>query len=370
MKIPLKYGGELIQTLNLMLMKKKMMLFCMLMCIVSVILAQNQFASVSQKMLYMCRSYNITQSQYAKYGKELRTFQKERSNLKDKVISSEKYRQEYQKQLDELTTNVSLIFSSMQFEKWANIVRANDNYLYLSEELLTPIDIVSSIINLEEQVMDSMARIEMISDTKIKIQKRIDIYNYKKKKNNEILGSAIGSKYTTYKLNQWNAYKNMDRYNISYSDAEKIAIIERESSGARQGLWNSNKNNPSEYHRQLEANYNNKEVRLKQSLSKSVFDKWSQINKKTLDYELNTKYNLTSSQISKFKDLYNTYIIQEYSILYKSKLTKGEKLQKITEANKQFCDGVSKFFPVAYFEEWRGRRMYSFEKLLERKKIF
>ena len=108
---------------------------------------------------------------------------------------------------------------------------------------------------------------------------------------------------------------------------------------------------------------------VRQAVSQEVADRWFVITKNQLDYTLQKRYGLDKSQITRFKTAYNIYAIEEYRILGDKKLSTADKLQQLSDANRQFCETVQPLFASEAYTRWQGWRQYTFDRKMKQKKL-
>lgn len=344
---------------------KKLICLCFLAVISTQIWAQRQFENLED---YMRNVYSLNEEQIAQFANVRNLFLDELNLKKSKVMSSAEYKKECRILYDQYYANVKLFFTSDQYTKWTSCIERLDRYRELGEikfiereKILRLYEAESKWneqrITIRNMDIPGQTKLENLEQLRIEFNLQID----------EILGSELGHWFRTNKEAHLRALGNMDKYQISYNNAYDMAIIENDYHKQKQAIhYSQRKNNEKE---ELLLSLDDAEYyELETKIGQSIASRWKEINDNKLNYSLRTEYGLSSAQISKYKDAYNTYLISEHMIVYEQRnLSPEDKRELLVSANNKFCDTVAKLIPTEKYSQWEAYRLFQFNKKLDRK---
>lgn len=344
---------------------KKILCFCCALCISGHILAQDNFEDLNN---YMRVVYSLNEDQLKQYALARNSFLQESEGNKNRIISSIEFKKADNLIYDRFYANVGTIFNPDQFLRWSTCIEKLDRYRKLSEIKFVRRAKIRLIYKAESSWRNKRTNIQNMSISEeeklIEMEKLIDALN---QQIDDILGPEIGLWYRSMKEAHIRALGNMDKYKISYNNAYVIAFIENDYYQQKQMIHHSQrKNNEKE---ELLFNLDNAEyLEIKAKVGQQIADRWKKINDEKLEYTLKSQYGLSAAQISKYKDAYNSYLINEHIIVYEQRdLSPEEKRELLISANKVFCQTVEKLLPADKYSRWEAYRLFHFNKKLERK---
>lgn len=321
----------------------------------------NQISSV-QREIYMRNSYGLTIWQAKEYTNAL-NFKKDKILfLQSKQISAERYIAEYESIYDEFKSQVSKIFFSSQFEMWRKVIADNcEIYRMLSEDWLVPIDKVLKVSEIETGYYQkrydmSLSNMDELGKKKEKARLGTEL----RSNLNKILGEELGRTYLLRKHIWEDAIKNMDVYNISYKEAYNLSEIERYYKGKRSEVY-AKGINKGEQKIELEKVENDKLQALTTMLENSTFLKWESRMNNYLEFSLINDYGLSKLQVEKFKELYNSYVFEDYKIR-KSRSSESDKYIMSMKAHQKFCANIKSIFNHKTYDRWLVEMTYKFER--------
>ena len=318
---------------------------------------------------YLKENYGLTSGQIAAYEAVLADLERQDKAFKDRRISSKEYEKLRVALYKGYERQVAAIFTPRQYDEWCNTVRAHERYRVLSEERHVPKEQMYALHEAEQGWLEERAALWQGSeDESLKHRRNRELLADLQAKIRTILGQQEGDWYIETKALILRALSNMDKYGATYHEAYRAAEIENLYTRKRKAILAENTRHYSEKEEKMLQNDEAREQAIRQALPAEVADRWSSVNRSYLDYALAKRYGLDKSQITSYKEAYNAYAITEYSIIYEDKkLSADEKLEKLNEANRVFCEAVRPLFAADAYTKWEGWRKYSFERRMEQK---
>lgn len=318
---------------------------------------------------YLKENYGLTSGQIAAYEAVLADLERQDKAFKDRRISSKEYEKLRVALYKGYERQVAAIFTPRQYDEWCNVVRAHERYRVLSEERHVPKEQMYALHEAEQGWLEERAALWQGSEEK-SVKHRLDrelLENFRNKVR-AVLAADNGEWYISTKALTLGAQRNMDKYGATFREAYRIAEIEDLYARKRKDILAQKERHYSVKEERLLLNDEAREQAIRQALPADVAGRWVRISRSRLDYELGKLYGLDKSQITSYKEAYNAYAITEYSIIYEDKkLSADEKLEKLNEANRVFCEAVRPLFAADAYTKWEGWRKYSFERRMEQK---
>lgn len=357
-----KYGGNSNYKIIDM---KKLLCFCWVLCFSSHILAQNRFEDFDS---YMRAVYSLNQDQIKQYALVRSSFLSELEMTKNKVISSAEFKKASKVLYNQFYAKVETIFDSDQYSQWSTCIERLERYRELSEIKFVERAKIRLLykaesswnkrrINIRNMDIPGQSKLEEIEKITVELNRQIE----------DILGAELSLWYRSMKDAHIKALGNMDKYKISYNNAYTMAIIENDYYKQKQIIhYSQRKNNEKE---ELLLDLDNAEyTEIEEKVGRLIAKRWKEINDDKLDYSLKTRYGLSTAQISKYKDAYNSYLISEHLIVYEQRnLSPDEKRELLISANNVFCQAVAELLPSDKYSRWEAYRLFQFNKKLDRK---
>lgn len=317
---------------------------------------------------YMTETYGLTTEQFERYCSIAKRFDERNDALKSRNVSSKTFKTSQRRLYDDFYNQVKTTFDSVQFFKWSTCIERLDRYRVLSESYFVGRNKIRALYNVESEWSRQRKELwESSLEESEKHRKNEEMQNALQEKIQQILGDDIAGIYMRSKTICLQALSNMDVYSVSFNDASHIAEIEMEYKSRRQ-LINADKSlKRSEVEIEMERNWDDLISSISSDMPADIFTRWYAVNSNKIDYTLKKKYGLNPSQIVKFKNEYNAYVLAEYSILSSRTISNSEKVAKINSANDDFCGKVRELFSSDAYSRWLGRRQYELNRRLSQK---
>lgn len=322
---------------------------------------------VGKRKEYMMKTYKIHHIKAEKYLEEiLPSLERENEQLKHQRISSDKFKEAQKNLYRKYGKTVSQVFSKGRYKTWSFCIQELERYHVLSETKFIPLEKMYALYRIErawEKDRDQMLSGD--GDEQKKIEDTANMLMELNKQIRQMLGMEIGNWYINYKELMLRALDNMDKYGATYNEGYRIAQIENDCSQQRKKIWEERLKNRSERLQMIEDQKLNE---IMKALPMQIAKRWKALNNTYIEYMLTKRYGLNKTQINLFKTYYNTYAIEEYKIINdQKKLSASEKNRKLSEANDRFCEKVRPLFKDNLYKKWKGKRMYDFKKMIEKK---
>lgn len=315
----------------------------------------------------MMKTYKINSLKADKYEQDvLPALEREKEQLKNKKISSAKFKEEQKKLYKKYGMIVSEAFSKGRYKTWSSCTQELERYHVLSETKLIPIEKMRALYKAESEWEKEREQMWAGAGEELKKhQVTEDMLTNLNKRIREILGIEDGNWYIFYKRLTFAALDNMDKYGVSYNDAFAIAKIEETHKQRRINILNSRKKNAEK-----EVEFMTLDDKMTKEIAAAVPSasaRWKKVNNARLDYSMKTKYGLTQTQITQFKTAYNKYAIEEYKIISQKKLSDSDKYNQLSLLSDDFCKTVNPLFQAENYKKWYGWWKYDFERKMKRK---
>lgn len=314
------------------------------------------------------KTYKINRLKVDKYEQDvLPALERENEQLKNKKISSAKFKEEQKKLYKKYGVIVSNVFSKGRYKTWSSCTQELERYHVLSETKLVSIEKMRALHKVESQWEKERDQMWTgAGEESKKYQNAEDMLTNLNKQIRAILGIEDGNWYISYKRMTFSALDNMDKYGVSYNDAFIIAKIEETHKQKRINILNNRRKKNAE----KEVEFVTLDDKMAKEITAAVPSasmRWKKVNSARLDHNMKTKYGLTQAQITQFKTAYNKYAIEEYKIISQKKLSDSDKYNQLSQLNDDFCKTVNPLFRAANYKKWHGWWKYDFERKMKRK---
>ena len=345
---------------------KKMILFVGLFAwFVSNVAAQS--VTSAQRRVYLMDIYDVTASQADRYEAVWSSVKEKDADLRDSRLTSKDFTKARKSLIREFRQEVSSIFNEEQYHIWETCNKEIDRYHVLSNEKLVTPKQLYGLFKVERQWLDDRNAIRTGGDPQnVKHQRQADLQKALQKEICRVLGEELGQWYIDEKALQQAAIGNMDKYNATYREGERIARIDKEYKYKRKAVY-AEKIKYAQKEEKLFQLDDQKAADVRSAVSRQVADRWFTITRNQLDYVLQKNYGLDKTQIARFKTAYNVYAIEEFQVLAQKKVSNAEKLQQLEEANRQFYETVRPLFAPDAYVRWQGWHQYTFERKMKQK---
>lgn len=345
---------------------KKKILFCAILLTSVFSMAQTDI-SVSSRIDYMIKTYEIGKETAAVYETIRSRLLSDNNLLKQQKLSSKDFKSAQKLLYKRYADEINRTFYQGKNNKWGFCNQYLERYHMLSENWLVPYETMRSLQKLESEFQKRKNELHASVQTNPTRYKEIEInLNSLNQSVIDLLGKNAGEWYIEYKLLYQNSLKNMDIYKASYHEANIIALIERDYRKKRRNVLKERKPN-------IEKEFDfakldeEKIANITSSVSSEVSSSWKKINTSILDYNLVSKFGLPKTRLEKFKISYSKYVIEEYKILNAKKINDKAKYVQLKTLSDDFCKSVSVLFPSDKFKKWKGWWEYSFERKMNMK---
>lgn len=346
---------------------KKIILSLTLLLVGSISYSQSfSNVDVGKHKEYMMKTYKLDSKKADVYEQILSSLKQENEQLKNRRISSDRFKDEQKKIYKKYGEIISQAFSKGKYRPWSSCTQELERYHVLSETKFIPIEKMRSLYKVEHKSKKTRDQLwKGMSDELEKLKKIEELLAELNKHILEILGTDNGNWYLSYKMLIYGALDNMGKYGATYNEGYLIAQIESNYSRQRKQIWNDRPKNRHDKLQEIEAN----ELKdIKQAVPAQIAEKWLSVNNSLLEYTLAKRYGLNKTQINQYKNAYNSYAIEEYKVINDQKgLPTSERADKLREANDIFCERVRPLFKTSSYKKWKGKRVYDFEQRVEQK---
>lgn len=319
---------------------------------------------------YMAETYDLSDIQFQSYLKISNDFDTEDALLKTRRMSASELKKQKKALYGKYYDAVKDIFNNEQFFNWSTCIERLDRYRTLSERLFVPRNKLRALYNAEKKWKQERKTMWNSSiEESLKHKKNAELLDDLQNRTYQILGQKDAEWYWQQKFLTDMAFRNMDKYSVSYNEGMAIAEIESEYKTKRFILNSDKSRRRTDIDADIVKSETNKIEAIRKAIPEDAAERWQTINNHTLDYTLRKVYGMNKEQIVKYKNAYNAYVIEEYGILDSKTLSVSEKEKKLEEANDEFCEKVRSFAPAETFKKWLGRRQYVFNRRMVQKEI-
>ena len=322
--------------------------------------------SVSSRVDYVMKTYKISKQRAEAYESIRDRLLVENEKLKKQKMTSKEFQSAQKRLYKKYGDEISMAFYDGKYRKWSSCTQHLECYHMLSENWLVPYEKMRSLRKIE--VEHEKKREQIWAGSKDEAEKN--------KLNEELRGEtenavrnllgAAGEWYIEYKRLYLATLKNMDVYKSSFQDAHAVAAIENEFRCKRKNVLKEQKSNMEKEFDFMKLE-DEKHASIVSAVPSDMSARWKKINSALLDYNLNSKYGLTQSQVVLFKKAYSKYVIEEYKILNAKKIAKADKYAQLSTLSKKFCNSVAVLFQAEQYKKWQGWWQYSFDRKMEMK---
>lgn len=331
--------------------------------------AAAQSVTPAQRRAYLTEHYEVTAAQAEQYETALTDVKAQDARLCESRMSAQAFKQARKSLIRLFCQRVSSAFNEEQYHVWSTCNKEIDRYHVLSNEKLVTPKQLYALFDAERKWLDDRNAMRNGAEAEnVKHEREAELLNTLQAEIFRVLGTELGEWYFNEKALQQLAYIYMDKYDATYREAESIARIDNAYKGKRKAVYGE-EIKFAQKEEKLFALDDQKAEEVRQAVSQEVADRWFVITKNQLDYTLQKKYGLSKSQITRFKTAYNVYAIEEYRILGDKKLSNADKLQQLSDVNRQFCETVQPLFASEAYTRWQGWRQYTFDRKMKQKGI-
>ena len=318
--------------------------------------ATAQSVTSAQRRAYLIENYNVTSAQAEQYETVLAEMKEQDTRLCDSQVSSQAFKQARRLLIRNFRQQVAAIFPKEAYRVWRKSNQEIDRYNILSNEKLVSPEQLRNLYAIERKWLADRDAVRNGNEAEnVKHEREAELLNSLQAEIFRALGTELGEWYFDEKELQQLAYRNMDSYGATYQEAQNIARIETSYKKKRKAVYQEDIKF-AQKEEKLFALDDQKAEEVRRAVSQEVADRWFVITKNQLDYTLQKRYGLDKSQITKFKTAYNVYAIEEYRILGDKKMLNADKLQQLSNANRQFCETVQPLFASEAYTRWQGWR--------------
>ena len=329
--------------------------------------ATAQSVTSAQRRAYLIEIYNVTSAQAEQYETVLAEMKEQDTRLCDSQVSSQAFKQARRLLIRNFRQQVAAIFPKEAYRVWRKSNQEIDRYNILSNEKLVSPEQLRNLYAIERKWLADRDAVRNGNEAEnVKHEREAELLNSLQAEIFRALGTELGEWYFDEKELQQLAYRNMDSYGATYQEAQNIARIETSYKKKRKAVYQEDIKF-AQKEEKLFALDDQKAEEVRRAVSQEVADRWFVITKNQLDYTLQKRYGLDKSQITKFKTAYNVYAIEEYRILGDKKMLNADKLQQLSNANRQFCETVQPLFASEAYTRWQGWRQYTFDRKMKQK---
>ena len=331
--------------------------------------AAAQSVTPAQRRAYLTEHYEVTAAQAEQYETALTDVKAQDARLCESRMSAQAFKQARKSLIRLFCQRVSSAFNEEQYHVWSTCNKEIDRYHVLSNEKLVTPKQLYALFDAERKWLDDRNAMRNGAEAEnVKHEREAELLNALQAEIFRVLGTELGEWYFNEKALQQLAYIYMDKYDATYREAESIARIDNAYKGKRKAVYEE-EIKFAQKEEKLFALDDQKAEEVRQAVSQEVADRWFVITKNQLDYTLQKRYGLDKSQITRFKTAYNIYAIEEYRILGDKKLSTADKLQQLSDANRQFCETVQPLFASEAYTRWQGWLQYTFDRKMKQKKL-